>query len=160
MSKRVSNDHSPATGNNSGFASAKEEPRSFDPDLLSVILQRQVSEKWNFPFWNDAVPFFHRGYRWIRFHWFRNLLFFLFFFFLKVKTRLRCFQVNVEIVLWNYHCMQEDNGGIVFLFFQFLSRLRSSLFLFFFLSSLRIWNGKFVEKNILAMGIYCTNLEL
>lgn len=57
--------------------------------------------------------------------------FFFLFFFLKVKTRLRCFQVNVEIVLWNYHCMQ-DNGGIVFLFFQFLSRLRSSLFLFFF----------------------------
>lgn len=80
-----------------------------------------------------------------------------FFFFLKVKTRLRCFQVNVEIVLWNYHCMQ-DNGGIVFLFFQFLSCLRS--FLFFFFSSLRIWNGKFVEKNILAMGISYTNLEL
>ena len=71
----------------------------------------------------DIVEFVSTGFA---------ISFFSFFFFLKVKTRLRCFQVNVEIVLWNYHCMQEDNGGIVFLFFQFLSRLRSSFFLFFF----------------------------
>lgn len=76
--------------------------------------------------------------------------FFLFFFFLKVKTRLRCFQVNVEIVLWNYHCMQ-DNGGIVFLFFQFLSRLRSSLFLFFsFLAKNMEW--KICWKKYLGNG--------
>ena len=77
--------------------------------------------------------------------------FFSFFFFLKVKTRLRCFQVNVEIVLWNYHCMQEDNGGIVFLFFQFLSRLRSSLFLFFsFLAKNMEW--KICWKKYLGNG--------
>lgn len=76
--------------------------------------------------------------------------FLFFFFFLKVKTRLRCFQVNVEIVLWNYHCMQ-DNGGIVFLFFQFLSRLRSSLFLFFsFLAKNMEW--KICWKKYLGNG--------
>lgn len=153
MSKRVSNDHSPATGNNSGshFTSAKRNG-TLTPIYFRSFFNGKYLKNEIFPF--ETTPFLSFIVdTWIRFHWFRNLLFFS----LKVKTRLRCFQVNVEIVLWNYHCMQ-DNGGIVFLFFQFLSCLRS--FLFFFFSSLRIWNGKFVEKNILAMRISYTNLEL
>lgn len=132
MSKRVSNDHSPATGNNSGshFTSAKRSV-PLTPVYFRSFFNGKYPRNEIFPhFWNDAVPFFHRGY--LNSFPLVSQSPFFFFFFLKVKTRLRCFQVNMEIVLWNYHCMQ-DNGGIVFLFFQFLSCLRSFLFFFFFL---------------------------